>query len=201
MRFPARRIGGHPKRGIDSPQIERGGVTHQRSVPAAIAVFMEVRHRELAQAPVNGIAIAQSDVIAFRDRAPRAPTPKKCDHMRPVRRIAVEMHHQGRAPIDPQCAGGDERAFDAMCSALAEHFAHGQYSLAVGFVIRRNRVDESLDPFRRGESFQDRTFACGKAGARNAGWRSTRSGHAVRLHRSTAPLTPEAGLPKPANLC
>src|SRR4029453_7182476 len=88
VRFPARRIGGHPKRGIHSPQIERGRMAHQGPSSAGIAVFVEIGHRELAQAAIDRIAVTQSDVVALRDRAPRAAAPKERDGRGPNPRTA-----------------------------------------------------------------------------------------------------------------
>src|SRR5439155_1298266 len=55
----------HPKRRIDAPQIERTRIAAQRLAAALVEVFVEIRHRELAQAAVHRIAIAQLRAVVL----------------------------------------------------------------------------------------------------------------------------------------
>ncbi|TMG84951.1 MAG: hypothetical protein E6H76_13580 [Betaproteobacteria bacterium] len=119
---------------------------------------MEIRHRELAQAAVHRIAIAQLRAVVLGNRAPMPPAAEQREDVRKIARVAVHEHHERRLAVDPQRAGGDERALDAVRAALPQDLPHRQYRLAADLVISRDRVDEQLDLLRRVEPPQDRKF-------------------------------------------
>jgi hypothetical protein len=69
------------------------------------------------------------------------------------------MHHGRRLAMDPQRAGGNERTFDAMRAPVTQHTSYRVDRLAVRFVIDRDRVKESLNPFGRSKPRKPREIA------------------------------------------
>ena len=169
---PSRNRTGHPQRRIDAAQVERGRVAAQRLVAAPVEELVEVRHRELAQGAVHRLAVAQPRAVALRQRAPRASAAEQRDHVRVVVRRAIEVHDERWLAVDPQRAGGEERALDAVRDAVAEHVAHRVDGLAVRLVIGRERAHELLDAQRGVQARELRELARGQSEIVAAGlWR------------------------------
>src|SRR6185437_14066498 len=158
VRGPARIGGGDPFARIDAPQVERQRVAAQRLVAALVRVLVEIGERELAQRPVDGIAVAQRRAVGLRDRAPRARAAEEGDRVRVVADVAVEVHHERRLAVDPQRARGDHRALDAMRAPLPQHLAHREHGLAADLVVDGDRVEEGLDLVRRVQARELRVF-------------------------------------------
>src|SRR5947209_19627444 len=92
---------GHPAQAVEASEIDRPAVPAQRALTRKVEVLLEVRHRKLAQRPVDGLAKAQPCEFAGGDRAPEAMPPKDRDHVILVadRR---QIHDQGRVALDAQ---------------------------------------------------------------------------------------------------
>src|SRR5215470_3765737 len=123
---------------------------------------VEVRHRKLAQTAVNRIAVAQVGAVRLGNRAPRTAPVEERDHMGNVALIAVHVHDERRLSVNPECAGGDKGALDAVCAPLTQHLAHGEHRLPADLVIDRDCVEKRLDLLWRVESPQDSELAPGK---------------------------------------
>jgi len=123
-------------------------VPAQRALTRKVEVLLEVRHRKLAQRPVDGLAKAQPCEFAGGDRAPEAMPPKDRDHVILVadRR---QIHDQGRVALDAQRRGRQHRAFDAIRGSIRQDSPRRSEGLAVGLRVVRKIVQEPLDLRRR----------------------------------------------------
>ena len=65
--------------------------------------------------------------------------------------------------MDPERAGGDKRAFDAMRAPVTQDASHRVCRLAVRLVVDRDRVKEGLDSLRRIETRKPGELACPQA--------------------------------------
>src|SRR5260221_6574322 len=149
------RLARHPELGIDSPQIEGDRMAAQRLASVLVAVFVEIRHRQLAQASVHRIAKAQHGAVGLGNRAPRAAATEQRDDVRVIAGRAVHMHHEWPLAVDPERARGDECAFDAMRAALTQHFAYRKDRLSAELMVGWDRIYELLDPRRLGQPADD----------------------------------------------
>src|SRR5262245_26511028 len=77
--LPAVRTVGDPALRRDHAEIEEPRVPAQRLLPATVRVLVEVAHRELAQAAVDRVAVAERQVVRLRDRAPAPVAAEDCD--------------------------------------------------------------------------------------------------------------------------
>src|SRR5438093_5056534 len=170
-------IARHLERWIDPPQIERGRIAAQGLVAALAAILVKIRQRELAQAAIDRVTVAQHRAVGLGDRAPTAAAAKQRDDMRIIARVTVQVQDERRLTVNPQRAGGYEGAFDAMRPPLPQHFSHGEDRFAPEFVIDRDGVEKCLRLLRRGHSLEDSEFtrrkaevlATGESDARQAG--------------------------------
>ncbi len=152
----------HPVGGHHAPQVVGHRVSAQRLVVALVVVLVQVGHGELAQARVNRVAPAQADAVGLGDRAPAAVAPEQRHHVVEIlHRLQVEQ--QRRLALDPQRAGGEHGALDAVRAALAQHPAHGIAGFALLLEILLEPVQEGLDLFRRAQAAQHGKFTAAEA--------------------------------------
>src|SRR5438552_13431397 len=130
-------IARHPERWIDPPQIERGRIAAQGLVAALAAILVKIRQRELAQAAIDRVTVAQHRAVGLGDRAPTAAAPKQRDDMRIIARVTVEMQDERKLTMNPQRAGSNESAFDAMRPPPPQYLADGEDRFAPEFVVHR----------------------------------------------------------------
>jgi len=74
----------------------------------------------------------------------------------------LEIEQQRRLAVDPQRAGGGDRALDAMRAPVAQHHAHRVAGLAFALEVLLQAVEEVLDLFRRVQSAQCGEFGPGE---------------------------------------
>ena len=83
--------------------------------------------------------------------------------MRIVAGVAVEVQDERRVTVNPQRAGGNERALDAMRPPPTQHLADGEDRFASDLVVDRDGIEECLRPLRRGHPLEDRELTARKA--------------------------------------
>src|SRR5713226_5909396 len=83
--------------------------------------------------------------------------------------LGAHVKEQRRLPVDPQRAGGQHRALDAVRAAPPQHLAHRKTGLAADFEIGRQRMEKILDFLRAGKTLEHGELGPGKAQVFTAG--------------------------------
>jgi hypothetical protein len=139
--------------------------------------------RQLAQVAIA--AVAQHGGVSTSRSRPTPSVTEQRDDMRVVAGIAVHVHEERRLAADPQRAGGDERAFDAMRASLPQHFPH-RHGVAVRLMVDRDGV---TNPDRCGVSSRARRAnSCSVKPGGAAGGGACRCGHHDRVLALRRPL-------------
>ena len=152
-------LAGDPLGDRYAPQIVGTTMVTQSLAIAAVEELVEVRHRELTQASIDGFAIAQPRTVALGNRAPAATATKCGYYVRVVVRRAAQVNDQRRLTMNPERTGGNQRALDAVCAAKAQHRANRMHGLAIGLEVGGDRADERLDANGRHQFRKDSEFA------------------------------------------
>src|ERR1700694_2420361 len=74
--WPQVLLGGHPMQRVEAGQVDRAAVSAQCPLAFEVEVLLEVRHRQLAERPVDRLSIAQPRELAGPDRTPEAAPPE-----------------------------------------------------------------------------------------------------------------------------
>src|SRR6185436_4862356 len=94
----------------------------------------EITHHQFADRAVDRLAVAQSGVIRFRDRAP-SPVLLEDRQQMIVVTYCLQIHDQGLVAVNAQRRGGEEGALGAMRQSIPQHTARRTAGLAVYFFV------------------------------------------------------------------
>jgi hypothetical protein len=94
---------------------------------------VEIRHRELAHAPVNRFTIAENGVIGFRDPAPVAILLEERDEMIDVMARGFQIEDQRTLAMNGERESGEQRAFHAVRTIASQRDEGRRARLGQGF--------------------------------------------------------------------
>src|SRR6266850_1600294 len=78
---PDRFVSGHPMKMVEARKVHWTRVAPQSALESQIEINIEIAHRQLAQRPIDRLAIATTGEIGFRDRTPMSAHFENCDDM------------------------------------------------------------------------------------------------------------------------
>src|SRR5882724_2114241 len=136
---------GHPGAAIELDEVHRLRVTPQSSFAAQVEVNVEITQRQLAQRPINRLAITAPGEIRFRERAPMPAQFENREDMVGIL-IRLEIDKERRKSENAQRGGRANRALQAMSCFFAQDFS--RRPRRSGKMIR-NGIEESLNAGRR----------------------------------------------------
>ena len=110
---PERLVGGHPVEAVEACEIHRVRKCSQRTLSAQVEIAFEITHRQLAQTPIHGFAVAASGVVRFGDCAPVAALLEDCDNMVGVV-LGFEINYEWRISVHSQGRRRKRRAFETV---------------------------------------------------------------------------------------
>ena len=106
---------------------------------------MEIRHRELSHAPVDGLAVAEHGVIGFRDPAPTSVHFEQCDEMINVMPRGLQVEDERTVTVHAERERREERALHAVRSIASQRDERRRACLGDDFLVDRNRVEKILN--------------------------------------------------------
>src|SRR5207249_11326083 len=71
----------HPVQVVEAGQVDGAAVAPERALPGQVVVMLEIRHGELTQGAVDGLAVTQPGEFAGSNGTPQSPAPEDRDHM------------------------------------------------------------------------------------------------------------------------
>src|SRR6266540_3641027 len=101
--------------------------------------MLVITHDEFADRAVDRLAVAQSGVIRFRNRA---PTPMLLEDGQQMIDVAdgLQVHYQRLVAMNAQRGGGEEGALGAMRQSVTQHTARRTTGLAAYFFVKIGRA-------------------------------------------------------------
>lgn len=107
---PDRLLRGHPLLAIKSREVHRARVTPQGAFESEIEVGVKITERQLAQGPMDRLAITASGEIRFGNRAPQTAHFENRDDMIGVV-VRFEIEDEGRKSDRAQGGRGEDGSF------------------------------------------------------------------------------------------
>src|SRR5437764_7726729 len=141
---PDRFVGSHPMKMVEAGKVHWTRVAPQSALESQIEINIEVAHRQLAQRPIDRLAIATTGEVGFRDRAPMSAYFENCDDMVGVL-FRFQIEDERRKAKNAKCG----RRKNATLETRRRSIMQNMFRRARGVTkIIRQLVQKTLHPGR-----------------------------------------------------
>src|SRR5437764_4299258 len=117
---PDRFVGSHPMKMVEAGKVHWTRVAPQSALESQIEINIEVAHRQLAQRPIDRLAITTTGEVGFRDRAPMSAHFENCDDMVSVL-FRFQIEDQRRKTKNAKRGRRKNSTLETRCSALVQN--------------------------------------------------------------------------------
>lgn len=135
----------HPADGIEAREVDGAGIGAQGLFPVVQEVLVEERERQLADAPVDGLAVPQHPVVRLADGAPAPVDAEEGNDVVEIVSHRAQIHDERAPSGHAQHGGRERRSLHAVRATLPQHLPRGEARVLPVLEVMRDRAQEILD--------------------------------------------------------